>query len=111
MSIVNFSNHVRNLADEGNVGKEFTPISVRSLGDSCVVVDGTCPEYNGEKDEICVEWNNGCYYWVDFDRFTPIGSTAEAAYDTMINYIGRIAKVTSNFNNPIGPHRRNGRRK
>jgi len=86
--------HIRN--NYGTQGKEFTPTHVEIGKDGFLMITGTCPEFNNEEDEICVEWIDGAYYWVDFNRCTPIGSTVEQAYDTLLNYIGRIAQATSN---------------
>jgi len=87
-------NHIR--SNYGTEGKEFTPTHVEMGKDGFLMITGTCPEFNNEEDEICVEWIDGAYYWVDFDRCTPIGPTVEQAYDTLLNYIGRIAQATSN---------------
>ena len=87
-------NHIR--SNYGTEGKEFTPTHVEMGKDGFLIITGTCPEFNNEEDEICVEWIDGAYYWVDFDRCTPIGPTVEQAYDTLLNYIGRIAQATSN---------------
>ena len=84
-------NHIR--SNYGTEGKEFTPTHVEMGKDGFLIITGTCPEFNNEEDEICVEWIDGAYYWVDFDRCTPIGPTVEQAYDTLLNYIGRIAKA------------------
>lgn len=89
-----FCDHIRR--NIGTCGKEFTPTSAKVLDENTVIVSGTCPEFNNEEDEICVEWIEGAYYWVDFDRCTPIGPTVEQAYDILLNYIGRIAQATSN---------------
>ena len=86
-------NHIR--SNYGTEGKEFTPTHVEMGKDGFLMITGTCPEFNNEEDEICVEWIDGAYYWVDFDRCTPIGPTVEQAYDTLLNYIGRIAQATS----------------
>lgn len=87
-------NHIR--SNYGTEGREFTPTHVEMGRDGFLMITGTCPEFNNEEDEICVEWIDGAYYWVDFDRCTPIGPTVEQAYDTLLNYIGRIAQATSN---------------
>ena len=87
-------NHIR--SNYGTEGREFTPTHVEMGKDGFLMITGTCPEFNNEEDEICVEWIDGAYYWVDFDRCTPIGPTVEQAYDTLLNYIGRIAQATSN---------------
>ena len=87
-------NHIR--SNYGTEGLEFTPTHVEMGKDGFLIITGTCPEFNNEEDEICVEWIDGAYYWVDFDRCTPIGPTVEQAYDTLLNYIGRIAQATSN---------------
>ena len=87
-------NHIR--SNYGTEGREFTPTHVEMGKDGFLIITGTCPEFNNEEDEICVEWIDGAYYWVDFDRCTPIGPTVEQAYDTLLNYIGRIAQATSN---------------
>jgi len=87
-------NHIR--SNYGTEGKEFTPTHVEMGKDGFLMITGTCPEFNNEEDEICVEWIDGAYYWVDFNRCTPIGPTVEQAYDTLLNYIGRIAQATSN---------------
>lgn len=87
-------NHIR--SNYGTEGKEFTPTHVEMGKDGFLMITGTCPEFNNEEDEICVEWIDGAYYWVDFDRCTPIGPTVEQAYDTLLNYTGRIAQATSN---------------
>ena len=87
-------NHIR--SNYGTEGKEFTPTHVEMGKDGFLIITGTCPEFNNEEDEICVEWIDGAYYWVDFDRCTPIGPTVEQAYDTLLNYTGRIAQATSN---------------
>ena len=87
-------NHIR--SNYGTEGREFTPTHVEMGKDGFLIITGTCPEFNNEEDEICVEWIDGAYYWVDFNRCTPIGPTVEQAYDTLLNYIGRIAQATSN---------------
>jgi len=87
-------NHIR--SNYGTEGREFTPTHVEMGKDGFLMITGTCPEFNNEEDEICVEWIDGAYYWVDFNRCTPIGPTVEQAYDTLLNYIGRIAQATSN---------------
>ena len=92
-------NHIRTLRHKGYMGEEFVPVSC-DVGVNEVLVTGTCPKYNDEEDDIYVEWNNGCYYWADFDRYTPLGNTVVEAYDTLVNYIGRIAMATSEV--PLG---------
>ena len=87
-------NHIR--SNYGTEGREFTPTHVEMGKDGFLMITGTCPEFNNEEDEICVEWIDGAYYWVDFNRCTPIGPTVEQAYDILLNYIGRIAQATSN---------------
>jgi len=85
-------NHIR--SNYGTEGKEFTPTHVEMGKDGFLMITGTCPEFNNEEDEICVEWcPTGCFKWVDMDGNTPLGPSVEEAYDAMVNYIGRLAKT------------------
>jgi hypothetical protein len=88
-NIKEFYDHVQQQL--GTAGKEFTPTHAELQKDGFLVITGTCPEFNNEEDEICVEWcPTGCFKWVDMDGNTPL---VEEAYDTMVNYIGRLAKT------------------
>lgn len=98
INVTLFCNHVRTLIGKGNQGKEFTPTHVEVDGENSLTVTGTCPDYNDEEDEISIDWVDDCYYWVDFTRCTPLGPDVEQAYDTLTNYIGRLAKATCSIN-------------
>jgi len=91
-NIKEFYDHVQQQL--GIEGLEFTPTQVEKLDETTIIVTGTCPDYGDAEDEVCVEWcPTGCFKWVDMDGNTPLGPSVEEAYDTMVNYIGRLAKT------------------